>query len=109
MIIILYIENVFNAKGFFLHSVNHSIWFGQGLFHTNTVEGLWACIKRITNNFSGLIFNILSNLENEGINVSDYIDNWSCYALFIRDINRNNSNEDESMNFLCDILIINFY
>ena len=99
----VYRQDDFNAMGFLLHRVNHSILFGQGMFHTNTVEGLWACIKRITNNFNGLNFNILSNIEKEGINASDYIDDWLCYALFIRDVNRKNLNEDEARNFLYDI------
>ena len=103
----VYRQDDFNAMGFLLHRVNHSIWFGQDSFHTNTVEGLWACIKRITNNFSGLTFNTLSNVENEGINSSDYIDDWICYGLFIRDLNRKNLNEDESRNYLYEILKIN--
>ena len=28
----------FNEMGFILHKVNHSIWFGKGSFHTNTIE-----------------------------------------------------------------------
>ena len=35
----------FKNMGFVLHRVNHSIWFGRGNFHTNTVEGLWSAIK----------------------------------------------------------------
>ena len=30
----------FEEKGFILHRVSHSIWFGSGLFHTNSIEGL---------------------------------------------------------------------
>ena len=30
----------FKNNGFILHRVNHSVWFGKGIFHTNTVEGL---------------------------------------------------------------------
>ena len=37
--------NDFKQKGFYLHRVNHSIWFGSGLFHTNNVEGLWLKLK----------------------------------------------------------------
>ena len=29
----------FYELGFILNKVKHNIWFGQGLFHTNTVEG----------------------------------------------------------------------
>ncbi len=100
-------QNDFNPMEFLLHHVNHSIWFEQGLFHTKASGRFMACIKRIANNFNGLTFNILSNLEHEGINAFDYIDDWICYALFIRDINRNNLNEGKSMYILCDILKIN--
>ena len=41
----------FSALGFKLNKLNHSVWFGQGLFHTNTVEGLWSQIKRILTTF----------------------------------------------------------
>ena len=27
-------------EGYILHKVNHSVWFGSGLFHTNNIEGL---------------------------------------------------------------------
>ena len=53
--------------GFLLKKVNHSIWFGQGLFHTNSIEGLWSSIKRISNHFAGLNIKMLNDLENEGI------------------------------------------
>ena len=35
-----YQQSDFDEMGYILHRVNHSVWFGQGLFHTNTVEGL---------------------------------------------------------------------
>ena len=58
--------------GFKLNKVNHSIWFGTGLFHTNTIEGLQGQIKRLSNNFTGLNFNILENVEKDGIRSEDY-------------------------------------
>ena len=33
-------------------------------------------LKGFTNNFRGLTFNTLSNVESEGIESSDYIDDW---------------------------------
>ena len=81
-----YSEADFNAMGYRLHRVNHSVWFGQGSFHTNTVEGLWSTIKRINNNFSGLSFNILDDITKNGGNPSDYIDDWICFSLFFRDV-----------------------
>ena len=71
-----------------MHSVNHSVWFGQGRFHTNTIEGLWACLKRLSNNFSGLNFKFLENLENKGLNSMDYLNSWISYFLFLGDCER---------------------
>ena len=28
----------FKNNGFYLHRVNHSIWWGKGLFNTNSIE-----------------------------------------------------------------------
>ena len=64
----------FKEKGYLLHWVNHSVFFGSGLFHTNTIEGLWSAIKRISNGFSGLNISILNNMENNGINIKEYLD-----------------------------------
>ena len=33
--------------GFILKRVNHSVWFGAGILHTNTIESLWHQIKLI--------------------------------------------------------------
>ena len=44
----------FNEMGFILKSVNHSICFGAGNLHTNTIESLWHQKKFITNDFSGM-------------------------------------------------------
>ena len=48
----VYQANDFEEMGYILHRVNHSVWFGQGLFHTNSIERLWSQIKRLSNNFS---------------------------------------------------------
>ena len=74
--------------GYILHRVNHSVWFGQGLFHTNSIEGLWSQIKRLSNNFSGLTINQLENMENNGINIKNHLDGLICYALFLRMIEK---------------------
>ena len=47
----VYQQNNFANLGYVLHRVNHSVLFGQGRFQTNSIEGLWACLKRISNNF----------------------------------------------------------
>ena len=62
-----YQEADFRRLGYFLHKVNHSVWFGQGLFHTNTMEELWSQIKRLSNDFSGINSNVLEYLMKEGI------------------------------------------
>ena len=90
--------------GYILHKVNHSIWFGQGLFHTNTVEGLWSQLKRLTNDFSGVTYNIINNLENEGINIKDFFDGWICYGL--RHIEKNKLSTFNIENYLCNLLKI---
>ena len=35
-----YQKRDFYDSGYILNKVNHSVYFGQGLFHTNIVEGL---------------------------------------------------------------------
>lgn len=102
-----YQPNDFEERGYILHRVNHSVWFGQGLFHTNTVEGLWSKIKRLSNNFSGITMNYVNELQNEGINIKNYFDGWICYSLFQRHIEKNYLSTAESKIYLIDILKIN--
>ena len=40
-----YQEVDFNSLGFKLYRINHSVWLGQGRFHTNNVEGVWSKLK----------------------------------------------------------------
>jgi hypothetical protein len=56
------------------------VWLGS--FHTNTVEGVWSKIKRLTHNFTGLNGNIIHKLEEKGINIMDYFNDWICTAIF---------------------------
>ena len=35
----------FDSMGYILKRVNHSVWFGVGMLHTNTIESLWHQIK----------------------------------------------------------------
>ena len=92
-----YQEEDFENLGYKLNKVNHSVWFGIGLFHTNTVEGLWDQIKGLSNNFAGLNFSILENIEKEGIQSEDYINDWLCYYLFLRDLKRKTFSENDKL------------
>lgn len=67
----VYQQSDFMDLGFLLHRINHTLWFGSGLFHTNTVEGLWSRIKRLCNDFSGITFNLLDKVEKRDINPKD--------------------------------------
>ena len=66
-----YQYNAFKNGGYVLH-VNHSIWFGYGLFNTNSVDGLWSQIKRLPHDFNGLTIDTINNLEEKGINEKEY-------------------------------------
>ena len=79
-----YNEIAFKNEGYILHKVNHSVWFGAGLFHTNNIEGLWSQIKRLCFNFTGINFTLLDKLSNKGIAPKDYLDDWICWGLFLR-------------------------
>ena len=90
--------------GYRLHRVNHSVWFVQGSFHTNTVEGLWSTIKRINNNFSGLSFNVLDDITKNGGNPSDYIDDRICFSLLFRDVKMRNLNDHDTRKYLIECI-----
>jgi hypothetical protein len=70
--------------------VNHSVWFSQGMFHTNSIEGLLSSIKRFSNNFASINFKMLDELDQNGANPKDYLDGWICFCLFIREIEKKN-------------------
>ena len=93
--------------GYILKRVNHSVWFGYGLFHTNNIESLWGKIKRYTNNFSGLSIDFLKSKfkENNDL-IKEYLDGWICYALFLREIIRKKLSWNNRINYLCDFLKI---
>ena len=72
----------FNNLGYILHRINHSLWFAQGSFHTNNIEGVWSRIKRTTNKFWGINGEILSKLETKGITIKDYVNGIICSGFF---------------------------
>ena len=68
-----YQGNDFNQIGFILHRINHSLWFVQGSFHTNTKEGVWSRLIKLTNIFCGISGFTLYKFAEKGINVNDYV------------------------------------
>ena len=72
----------FNQLGFILYRVNHSRWFGQGSFHTNTVEGVWSQLKRLTHNFNGINGKLFYSDNIDELNTEIYFNSWICYGLF---------------------------
>ena len=93
--------------GYILKKVNHSVWFGMGLLHTNTIESLWHQIKLITQNFSGLnIENLIKSINDDNDKIINYLDCWFCYALLIREFNINKLTLGYRINLLSNYLII---
>ena len=70
----------FNNLGYILHKVNHSIGFGYGQYHTNSIESTWGKLKRLTHSFNGLNGNVFNTRQN--LNNQDYFDWWICTGLF---------------------------
>ena len=92
---------------YILKRVNHSVWFGYRLFHTNSVESLWGQIKKYTNNFSGLSIDFLKSKFNENNDlIKEYLDDWICYALFLREIIRKKLSWNNRIHYSCDFLKI---
>ena len=75
-----YSTSDFNEAGYIHHKINHSVWFGQGSFHTNNIEGIWSKIKRLMDNFNGINGNIFNGKNN--INNIDYFNSWISLGIF---------------------------
>ena len=63
-------------------------------------------IKRLNGNFSGITFKTLEKLESNGITSKDYLNDWICYSLFLRDCDKNKYDESQSREYLVKILKI---
>ena len=74
------------------------------MFHTNTIEGLWSQIKRLSNNFSGITINLIDKLESEGIDGKEYLDGWICCSLFFRECELKKLNKISKINLLLTYL-----
>ena len=98
--------NDFREMGFILNRINHSVWFGYGDFHTNTIEGLWSKIKRHSKNFSGISIEMIDKLY---INYSDkikYLDGWICFSLLLREFEKEKLNKSKKIDLLMKYLKI---
>ena len=90
---------------YILKRINHSVWFGFGLFHSNNIESLCGQLKRYTNNFSGIYIESLNNrFNNNEVLIKDYLDGWICYSLFLREILRKKLSWNARINYLCEFL-----
>ena len=90
-----------------LKRVNHSVWFGIGSLHTNTIESVCHQIKSISNNFTGLSIELLKKtFNNDESEITKYLDGWLCLALFIREVRLKKLNWSKRIDLLCDYLII---
>ena len=80
----------FNQMGFILHRINHSISFGQGINHKNTVEGIWSRLKRLCDCFNGLNGKQFYFNNNHNLNDYDYFNGYICAGIFYMDCEKNN-------------------
>ena len=97
----------FNVLGYILLRVNHSIWFGYGLFHTNTIESVLGHLINNINNFSGISISMLnSKFGNNQTLLKNYLDGWICYSLFIREPKRKHLSCSDRINLLSNYLKI---
>ena len=101
-----YQPNNFRDNGYILKRVNHSVWFGYGTFHTNNIEGLWSQIKRLSNNYSGITIEYLEKSCQTDDEKKEILDNWICYSLFMREIERKKLSKKEKISLLCKYIKI---
>ena len=88
--------------GYKLYKVNHSVWFGKGHFHTNSIEGTWSRLKRLTRSFTGLNGNIFNTKKN--LNNYEYFDGWICTGLFYMNCESLSLPFNEKKNYLLDYI-----
>ena len=96
----------FQNLGYLLKRVNHSIWFGYGLFHTNNVEGLWSQIKRLTKNFSGISISNINQMFDNNKDKNDYLNGWISFGLFLREIEKRKLSRLNRIKLLCEYIKI---
>ena len=84
----VYQESDFNRLGYILYGVNHSIWFGQGLFNTNSIVGVLSRLKRLTDCFNGLNGNIFYLNLHHDFNNEDYFNGYICSGIFFMECER---------------------
>ena len=94
--------NDFNNLGYKLYKVNHSVLFGKGHFHTNSIESTWSRLKRLTKSFNGLngnIFNTRKEFSNR-----EYFDGWICTGIFFMQCESRQLALNEKKTFLIDFI-----
>ena len=102
-----YQEIAFNQLGYILHIINHSLWFLQGTFHTNTIKGVWSRLKRLTNDFCGISGHFLDKLVEKGLNVDEYVNGIICTGLFFMECEHNKLGINGKKYLLIEYLKIN--
>ena len=100
----VYQELDFNRLGYILYQVNHSIWFGQGLFNTNSIEWAWSLLKRLTDCFTGLNGNIFYLNLHHDLDDEDYFNGYICIGIFFMECERMKLGSNPKLDFLISIL-----
>ena len=93
--------NTFKINVYILKVINHSVWFGIKINHTNTIESLLHNIKKIYKYFFGLSRDFLKKKFNNVKDLmTDYFCKWFCYSLLIFYFKRKKLNWPDGINDL---------
>ena len=98
--------NDFREMGFILNRINHSVWFGYGDFHNNTIEGMWSQIKRHSKNFSGISIEMIDKLYINDTDKIKYLNGWICFSLLLREFEKEKLNKSKKIDLLMKYLKI---
>ena len=69
--------------GFILHRINHSISFGQGINHNNTIKGFWSRLKRLCDYFNGLNGKQFYSNNNHNYKEINCFKGYICACIFL--------------------------
>ena len=76
--------------GFILHRINHSISFGQGINHNNTIKSFWSRLKRLCDNFNGLNGKQFYFNNNHNYKDTNCFNDYICACIIFMDCKRIN-------------------